>query len=224
MMEPPAWTGWLAKRIPTLHAVIAHGPPIQGNNVPGAPLDLLLVTRTPMDAAALRQWEGALTRRTRGARVRLAGVASYGVGWLGPTVLQQSLAAGRRLLWGDPAVERVIPNWPPEQLDVRLSLDEQAAAEKELAAGREPYAVFVAAGALLIARRSYRARPGDRLAALARTWPEAPRPEGTPARQFVTRARELLTEWLFTWEGAGPGPAAIERYLSLRAAARAAEA
>src|SRR5688500_4984044 len=162
MIDPPAWTGWLAKRIPTLHAVIAHGVPVWGDAVPGAPLELLLVTRTPVDATEVRRREADIARRSHEGRVRVAGVASHQLGWLGPTVLQQSLVAGCRLLWGDPAVEHVIPRWPPEQLDVRLALDEQAAAEAELAAGQESYAAFVAAGALLIARRSYRSRLDDR--------------------------------------------------------------
>jgi hypothetical protein len=224
MEPPPAWTGWLARKVPALHAVIAHGAPVRGETVPGAPLELLLVTRTPVAPERLRPWEGVLRRRTGAGRVRVGGIESYRLGWLRPGVLQQSLAAGCRLLWGDPAVACAIPRQPSDRLDPRLALDEQGVAEAELAAGWGQYAALVAAGALLIARGAYRTSLNERAATLSAVWPEAPPVGDTPPERFVARARELLTDWLFTWEGTGPGAAAVERFLSLRAAARAGSA
>jgi hypothetical protein len=39
------------------------------------------------------------------------------------------------------------------------------------------------------------------------------------AARFVERARELVVDWLFTWEGDGPGGAAVGRYRVMREAA-----
>jgi hypothetical protein len=210
--------------VPDLLSVLAHGAPVRAEPVPGAPLELLLVTRLPTDRRRLAAWETGLVRRWPGSRVRLEAVESYRIGWLPPGVLQQSLAAGARLLWGDAAAREVVPRWRPDQLDPRLALDEQAGAEADLAAGWPELAALRAAGALLIARRAYRPTLAGRAGALAESWPEAPPLGSVPPAVFVARARALIVDWLFTWEGGGMGAAGVDRYLAMRAGARAAGA
>ena len=208
---------WLSRRVPGALALIAHGAGARGQSVPGAPCEVLLVVTHPIPADHLGRWHSTLSRRLRQPRLRLEALESYRLGWLPPSLLQQSLRATGVVLWGDPSILRLVPDWPPERLDPRLALDEQQAAEADLAAGWEALAVQRAAGALLIARRAYAPGLAAR-AALRRVWPEAPAMQ-VAAAEFVPRARELIVDWLFTWEGSGPDAAAVQRYLALRAAA-----
>jgi hypothetical protein len=112
-----------------------------------------------------------------------------------------------------------IPSWPPGRLDPRLALAEAERAGTDFVAGKARLAVSRAAGALLLARRAYTPWQAGREDALRRAWPEAPRPGDVTAARFVERARELVVDWLFTWEGDGPGGAAVGRYRVMREAA-----
>ena len=223
------WHGvapWLRRRVPDLLAVIGHGPAAGGDEpVPGAPLEVLAVVRVRPSPALEAALPVAFTRRLRGQRSQLRLVEAHRLGWLPPSVCQQSLLAGAILLWGDAAALRVIPNWRPDQLDPRLALDEQDDAEADLAAGWSALAAYRAAGALLIARRRYEPRFDRRATALRLAWPEAPplprMPAAEEANTFVATARRLLHDWLFTWEGDGLGAPALTRYTAMWRAARA---
>jgi len=235
VVEPPeptpvAWqhgARWLRGRLPSLLAVIAHGALVRGERVLQAPLELLAVVRSP-PTPPVEALQSEISPLLGGPRVELALLEAHGLGWLRPSILQQSLRAGAVLLWGDPAALAVVPDWPPGRLDPRLALDEQAGAERDLAAGRLGLAVYRSAGALLIARRRYEPWFHRRLAALHEVWlevpPLPPNPEQAPATHFVTNAGVALHDWLFTWEGAGPGLRAIGRYETMWRASRAAAA
>jgi hypothetical protein len=213
---------WLVRREPGALGVLAHGAPVRGESATGAPLELLLVTRTQLKRQRLAHTRAMLAGRAGNCRIHLDAIASYRVGWLPPGTLQQSLLAGSQAAWGDAAALDVVPRWRPDQLDPRLALDDQAGAEADLAAGWPDYAALRAVGALLIARRAYRPALAGRPEALRRAWPEAPSPDAEPADRFVARARELLVDWLFTWEGAGMVHRGVQRYVALRPAAAAA--
>jgi hypothetical protein len=222
------WHGaaaWLQRRVPHLLAVIGHGAAGTDERIPGAPLEVVAAVRVlppPPRRAAL---QAAFAGRTPGASGALTIVEAHQLGWLPPSVFQQSLLSTATLLWGDAAAVRVIPSWRPDQLDPRLALDEQEGAEADLAAGWPARAALRAAGALLIARRRYEPRGQRRAAALRAAWPEAPAVSplsgGEDAARFVTTARRLLHDWLFTWEGEGPGSPAVARYTALWRASRA---
>jgi hypothetical protein len=212
-------------------ALIAHGAAGRDEDVRGAPVELLAVTYLPVEGGALARAQQGLERLLAPARVSLMAIEAHRLGWLPPSVTQQSLLAGGVLLWGDPAALRVIPSWRPDQLDPRLALDELDGAEAELAAGWPDLAVQRAAGALLIARRAYTARFDERPAALGRVWPEAPPMEASPAddaashaARFVGRARALLHDWLFTWEGGPPASEAVRCYIEMWRRGRGARA
>ena len=222
------WHGaatWLQRRVPHLLAVIGHGAAATDERIPGAPLEVLAVARLlplPARRAAL---QSAFAGRLPGTRGELRMIEAHRLGWLPPSVLQQSLLFTATLLWGDAAAVRVIPGWRPDQLDPRLALDEQDGAEADLAAGWPAPAALRAAGALLIVRRRYQPRFEGRTAALRAAWPEAPALPvalgGDDVRRFVATARRLLEDWLFTWEGEGPGAPAVARYAALWRASRA---
>ncbi|HEV2123441.1 MAG TPA: hypothetical protein VGW38_11795, partial [Chloroflexota bacterium] len=143
-------------------------------------------------------------------------IAGHRLGWIGPSVFQQSLLATGALLWGDRAALDSVPNWRPEQIDPRDALDEMGCAERHLADGNGVLAAHRAAGALLIARRTYTAHPGDWATRLSRVWPEAPETDSMSPQQFVAGARALLEDWLFTWEGSGMSKDAIKQFEALR--------
>jgi predicted nucleotidyltransferase len=217
----------LGRRLEGLLAVLLHGAHARGEVVPGAPVELLLVLKQPVDeparAAVVREL-GRLRHRPAGWPLELGLIESYRLGWLRPSVLQQSLRAGARLLFGDATVLEVIPAWPPARLDRREALDELAAAEAALAGGWEQLARLHAAGGLLLARGGYQPAFAGRAAAVARQWPEAPLLASfdvLPAVEYVARSRALVEDWLFTWEGEGLPAAARERYVALWRAARA---
>lgn len=241
----------LSRHVQGLLAVLLHGAHARGELVPGAPVELVLVLKRPVDEpvrAAVMEALGRLVacsassageysrgpghaggRLSHGERagwpLEVCLIESYRLGWLQPSVLQQSLRAGARLLCGDAAVLAVIPDWPPARLDPREALDELAAAEQALAGGWTELARLRAAGALLLARRAYEPAFAGRAAAVARQWPEAPLLasfDALPAGEYVTRSRALVEDWLFTWEGDGLSALARERYVALWRAARVA--
>ncbi|MGH2351058.1 MAG: hypothetical protein ACRDJN_05530, partial [Chloroflexota bacterium] len=211
-----AATTWLVRQVGVnALAVILHGAAGRGEDLPGVPLEFLLVVREAPAAHDFARWRTGMAARCGGAPLELAVVEAHRLGWLPPSVFQQSLLAGAVLLWGDPATLGAIPGWRPDQLDPRLALDEVRAAQVDLAAGAETLAAHRAAGALLIARRAYTPRTDEHCAALRRAWPEAPDVNGTPPAAFVARAAALVEDWLLTWEGTGPPAAARERYVAL---------
>jgi hypothetical protein len=205
--------------------VIGHGAAGRGEDLPGAPLEVLAVVRILPSTARASKLHAQLAAEMPAARVQLAIVEAHQLGWLSPSIFQQSLLAGAVLLWGDPATVRVIPSWRPDQLDPRLALDEQVGAEADLAAGWPALAAQRAAGALLLARRRFEPRFDRRVAALRDAWPEAPAlPAASGAQEneaFVASARRLLHDWLFTWEGAGLEAQAMQRYATMWRASRA---
>ena len=180
----------------------------------------MAVVRLLPPAAVITQARRAIFGLLAPHRSELAFVEAHRLGWLPPSLLQQSLLWGGTLLWGDPAALRVLPGWRPDQLDPRLALDAIASAESDLGAGHHALAAANAAGALLLAKRRYTSRFDARAAALREAWPEAPglptEPTPEEAAAFVATARRLIEDWLFTWEGDGPGAAAIRRFEALR--------
>ncbi|CAA9228456.1 MAG: hypothetical protein AVDCRST_MAG77-872 [uncultured Chloroflexi bacterium] len=210
-------------------AIIAHGG-VVGAYAP-EPLDgdLMVVSHEHPAPPAVALFARDLPAGQNRALARV--VAGHRIGWLRPTVLQQSLLQTGRTVWGDPAALAAVPSWRPDQVDPLEALVELRTAEGLLGEGKVEAAVATAAGALLVARRAYTALPGERAAALARVWPEAPQPwsalggEGgtprTPERAFVTRTRQLVEEWLFTWHAA-PTSTLVGRLEELRASARLA--
>jgi hypothetical protein len=213
---------WLRRYVPDLLAVIGHGAAERGEYLPGAPVELLAVVRFPPPAALTERARHSVAPLFAPERCELTFMAAHRLGWLPPSLLQQSLLWGGTLLWGDPAALCVIPSWRPDQLDPRLSLDLLATAESDLRTGYYSLAVHQAAGALLLARRAYRHRFDGRAEALRSVWPEAPAlpvsPQADEAALFVARTRSLVEDWLFTWEGEGPGGASIAQYQALRQA------
>ena len=202
-----------------MHAIIVHGAHGRGDALADAPLDLLAATRTETSAAVSEQGHAALARALPNVAVTLTVRPTYRVGWLPPSVFQQSLLSGAVLVWGDAAVVRAIPAWRPESIDPRASLGEMDAAERDLATGHAALAVVRAAGALLLAKRRYEPRRLHLPEALRAAWPEVPplpsAGDATSAAVFVSDARRRLHDWLFTWEGSGVSAGAIEAYQSL---------
>ncbi len=98
-------------------AVYLHGAHGRGEALTWAPLELLVLVRRSPPAPLLERWRRGLTRRAGGCAVRLEGIEAHRLGWLRPSLLQQSLLAGAVTLWGDPAGLRAIPPRPPETLD-----------------------------------------------------------------------------------------------------------
>ena len=165
----------------------------------------------------MRRWQGKLADRADGG-LEVTCIEAHRLRWLPPSVLQQQLVSTGISLWGDDSPIRALPMWRPEQLDPRVALDELARAEDAIANGRPHLAEVLAVCALLVARRAYTPRPDEMARVLARVWPESPPMQGTSPAAFVARARELLLDWLFTWEGEGPARRAQERYARLRRA------
>jgi len=210
---------WLHRNIPDLSAVIGHGVAGRGEDVAGAPVEVVAVVRVPPAQGLVAQAVRSISELVVPSRLMLTFIEAHRLGWLPPSIFQQSLLWGGTLLWGDPAALRVIPGWRPDQLDPRLALDEVARAEADLSGGHYALAALAAAGALLLAKRRYESRFDSRAAALRAAWPEAPALPTDPAPDeeaaFVARARRLIEDWLFTWEGDGLGVAAIQRIAGL---------
>lgn len=201
--------------MPGLLAALAFGPVAAGEQLAGLPLSILLVGRHIWPGESLARWRTQLERQLAPLPVDLYGIEAHRLGWLPPSVAQQSLLTTAVLVWGDNAALRVIPSWRTEQLDPRLALDEYRRAEAALRAGQEPLATYYAAGALLVARCAYTPLVSPRAELLAKTWPEAPAAGAVPTPAFVERVRALVVDWLCTWEGTGPGAAAAARLETL---------
>jgi hypothetical protein len=205
-------------------AVIGHGPALGWEPVAGAPLEVVVVTHLPASDAEVARVVAAIGRCARGVRVAARALDAHRARWLRPGVFQQSLVASGTTLWGDDAVLAAVPRWPATEIDRRESLDEQERAERELAAGCGPLARWRAVGALLIAKRSFVFLVAARAGALRTAWPEIQDEATAPDAHVVERARRLIDDWLFTWEGAGASSRARERYTAGWHAARAAGA
>ena len=219
---------------PDVQALILHGAAGRGEDIPWAPLELLLVLRRPFSPRQRDRLTQELARElgTRAGPTGAGEGASAGtapatqvetveghrLGWMAPCLLQQSLLAGAVVLWGDGAVLGAIPSWPPERLDPRLALSEASGAACDLGAGWARLAVSRAAGALLLIRRAYSPWHTGRAAAVRRLWPEASLPPDSTAERFVSLAGDLVTRWLFAWNGAPLPPSALVRFQSLHAA------
>ncbi|HEU5315406.1 MAG TPA: hypothetical protein VFX49_04810 [Chloroflexota bacterium] len=159
-----------------------------------------------------------LTAPPSGAAPTLA-IAAHRIGWLRPSVLQQSLRESGRTVWGDVSALAAVPAWRPDQIDPRDALDEIAAAEWVAPNGTA--AVEHAVAALLLARRAYTAVPEKQASALARAWPElAGEPDAGSAGVFVRTARDLLSAWLFEWDRVRVRPKARRAFEALRARSR----
>ncbi|HEX2034016.1 MAG TPA: glycosyltransferase family 2 protein [Chloroflexota bacterium] len=205
-------------------AVIVHGADGRGEDLPWAPLELALVLDQLPAEGIVERWRRGVSGFGGRREVSLTVLAAHRIGWLPPSVLQQSLLAGAVLLWGDQAAVRAIPSWRPEQLDPRLALDELDLAQAALDAGAGRLATYRAAGALLVARRRYTPRHEAMPAALQEAWPEGPAMHAVPAPEFVATARALIRDWLFTWEDRGCGERVVRRYRAMRARAREVQA
>jgi hypothetical protein len=214
---------------PGCQAILLHGADGRGERLPWAPVELLVVGREGESEPRRRALQEAILGHQpalfAGRPLRLRLLPGHRLGWLPASPLQQSLLVGAVVLWaesapGAAAVLAAIPCLPPSRIDPREALDEVAGAGADFAAGRARLAVARAGGALLIARRAYTPWYGRQESALQAAWPEAPEASETTAERYVDLVRRLVVDWLFTWEGRGPGGAAVARYGALRALAR----
>lgn len=115
-------------------AVLLHGAHGRGEAVAGSALEFLLVARRGVPEARVERLGDGLRTRCGGLPVMLEVVEAHRLGWLRPSILQQSLLAGAVVLWGDTAVLRVVPSWPPEALPPEMALEEARGAVDDLAA------------------------------------------------------------------------------------------
>lgn len=194
---PPTELGQLASGRDPL-AVIEHGPTGARRR--------LIVTRTNVPSVSNDT------------------IAAHRIGWLRPSVFQQSLLCTGVTVSGDPAALAAVPSWRPHQIDPRDALDELEYAERELIAGRPTVAAQHAVAALLLARRHYTAFTGEQSAALTSAWPEMSAAEQTPPAKLVSLARALVDDWLFEWEHKAGSSNVAYRMAWLRTSARQAQA
>ncbi|MDQ3702940.1 MAG: glycosyltransferase family 2 protein, partial [Chloroflexota bacterium] len=130
----PSAGRWLARQAGAdAQAVLLHGAHSRGEAVSGSPLEFLLVVRRALPASRVERLRAGLWERCGGVAVMLEVVQAHRLGWLRPSILQQSLLAGAIVLWGDADVLRVIPSWPPEALPSELALEEARGAAADLA-------------------------------------------------------------------------------------------
>ena len=184
------------------------GPPGAAARPPPAPLPAPArppaARSSPREVGRLRRPDRRETRAPAPA-VQVETVEGHRLGWMAPGLLQQSLLAGAVVLWGDGAVLGAIPclapGTPRSPPGPRRGQGGRPRPRRRAGPpGRLPRRRGLAPrppGLLPLARRSRRAP----CAASGRR-PRLP-PDAT-AERFVSLAGDLVTRWLFTWEGAAP--------------------
>ena len=153
-------------------------------------LELRSLVREPVKSGEqVEGWLGKLPSRARMALVYLAAgvlgpllvvamlvasVEAHRLGWLPPSVFQQTLLTSATLLWGDPEAIRALPAWRPGSHPAHRCAGRAPLAESTLADQRGRQALWHAETALLIARRAFATGAVQRRAALAAAWPRRP--------------------------------------------------
>jgi len=201
--------------VPDLIAIVASGREGRGA---GEAL-FVAVTREEHPYEARRDWSERLDRSV-GVRCRLDVIPSDALGWLPANTRTVSLHHDAVCVWGDASVVRVIPAWSPASIPEFEAFGLLAGAERALDMGDAEKGRRLAVEALLVARRAF--DPGGPASSedLTRLWPTFGMAlDEAPPTVVVARARALLHDWRFTWEGVGPGSAAVARWLELRALA-----
>lgn len=200
--------------IPGLVSVVAVGRP----GTPTGEAMFAVVTREVPDRDEVESWSRHLDRAT-GVRCSLGAVASDALGWLPASRAVADLFAEATCLWGDPDVADVIPVFLPSAIPTDEALPVIDEAQVALDFGDASRARRLAVEALLVARGAYDPSPPARGRALEAAWPEVSELlRGVPATVAVAYARAEVHRWRFTWEGDGPGEAAIARWRDLQSA------
>ncbi len=205
----------LPSLVPDLIAIVASG---REGTAAGEAL-FVAVTREEHPYEARRDWSERLDRSV-GVRCRLDVIPSDALGWLPANTRTVSLHHDAVCVWGDASVMRVIPAWSPASIPEFEAFGLLAGAERALDMGDAEKGRRLAVESLLVARRAF--DPGGPASSedLNRVWPTFGMAlDEAPPTVVVARARALLHDWRFTWEGVGPGSAAVARWLELRALA-----
>jgi hypothetical protein len=150
-------------------------------------------------------------------------IPSDALGWLPANTRTVSLHHDAVCVWGDASVVRVIPAWSPASIPEFEAFGLLAGAERALDMGDAEKGRRLAVESLLVARRAF--DPGGPASSedLNRVWPTFGMAlDEAPPTVVVARARALLHDWRFTWEGVGPGSAAVARWMELLASANQA--
>ena len=120
-------------------------------------------------------------------------------------------------IWGDESVVRALPSWPPSAIPETDAFELLGQAERALDLGDARKAKTLAVQSLLVSRRRFTPN--------AIVDPDVAQPtlstlgidtDQAPASVVVARVRALLHDWLFTWEGDGPGVVAVTQWHELR--------
>ena len=205
----------LPSLVPDLIAIVASGR----EGTPKGEALFVAVTREEHPPEVRRDWSVRLNVAV-GMRCRLDVVPSDALGWLPTNTRTVLFHHDAVCVWGDVSVVRVLPAWSAASIPEFEAFGLLAGAERALDMGDAEKGRRLAVEALLVARRAF--DPGGPASSedLNRVWPTFGMAlDEAPPTVVVARARALLHDWRFTWEGAGPGPGAIARWLELRALA-----
>lgn len=201
--------------VPDLIAIVASGR----EGTPAGEALVVAVTREEHPFAVRRAWSERVNDAV-GVQCRLDVIPSDALGWLPANTRTVSLHHDAVCIWGDVSVVRVLPAWSPSSIPEFEAFGLLAGAERALDIGDAEKGRRLAVEALLVARRAF--DPGGPASSedLNRAWPTFGMSlDDAPPTVVVARARALLHDWRFTWEGAGPGSAAVARWMELRASA-----
>ena len=205
----------LPSLVPDLIAIVASGR----EGTPTGEALFVAVTREEHPSEVRRDWSERLNEAA-GVQCRLDVIPSDAFGWLPANTRTVSLHHDAVCVWGDVSVVRVLPAWSPASIPEFEAFGLLAGAERALDMGDAEKGRRLAVESLLVARRAY--DPGGPASSedLTRVWPTFGMAlDDAPPTVVVARARALLHDWRFTWEGGGPGPAAVARWMELRASA-----
>ena len=219
LVAPEAWwPDWwrvaaraLPPLIPDLVALVAVGRP----GTPVGEASFLVVTREVPALDEVGAWTRHLDRVT-GVRCWLGAVASDALGWLPPSRAVADAFANATCLWGDQSVLDVVPARLLSAVSANEAFSVLDDAHAALDTGDATRARRLAVEALLVARGAYDPDPTAHGRVLAKVWPEVADPvRAMPATVAVAYAQAEVHRWRFTWEGDGPGEAAIMRWRDL---------
>ena len=200
--------------VPGLMSVVAVGRP----GTPAGEAMYVVVTREVPDRDEIGSWSRHLDRAT-GVRCSLGAVASDALGWLPASRAVADAFADATCLWGAPDVVDVIPAFLPSAISRDEAFPVIDDAQVALDTGDASRARRLAVEALLVARGTYDPSAAARGRALEAAWPEVSEVlRGVPATVAVAYAQAEIHRWRFTWEGHGPGEAAIARWCELQSA------
>lgn len=201
--------------VPDLIAIVTSGR----EGTPAGEALFVAVTREEHPSEVRRDWSERLIEAV-GVQCRLDVIPSDSLGWLPSNTRTVSLHHDALCVWGDISVVRVLPAWSPASIPEFEAFGLLAGAERALDMGDAEKGRRLAVESLLVARRAFDPGGPASSEALNRVWPTFGMAlDEAPPTVVVARARALLHDWRFTWEGAGPGPAAVARWMELRASA-----